>query len=253
VEAFRDTDQTAASGTAEEFERAYELFKRYGRPKIMFYFRAAPFFTSDLKELGQFRKVIAFRKALEKHGVLFWTYNEPLDFERRFREHLTHQIGQLRAQKPGDSVLSPPKIFFSYMRADAGRVEPVYDALRAAGFSPWMDVRDILPGRLWIPEIKSAIKSADFFITFVSQNMVGRGLNLKSETGFSVDEEIGFVLGHMERFRDPKSYFIPVRLDPVKPPESIAKFQWVDLFGPKGLPALISGIQKVWEKTSVKL
>ena len=242
---FGTRTKRAAAGTAEEFERAYDLFKRYGRPKIMFYFRGTPFFTTDLKEIGQFRRVILFRKALEKYGVLFWPYSDALDFERRFREHLTHQIGQLRSHKTGDSVSSPPRIFFSYMRADSERVERVYEALRAAGFSPWMDVRDILPGRQWIPEIKSAIESADFFITFVSQNTVGRGVNVKSETGFSVDNEIGYAL---TQFHDPKSYFIPVRLDPVNPPDSIAKFQWVDLFVPNGLPVLINGIQKVWEK-----
>ena len=44
----------ASSGTAEEFDRAYDYFRRYGRPKIMFYFRTEPFFVTDPNEARQF-------------------------------------------------------------------------------------------------------------------------------------------------------------------------------------------------------
>jgi hypothetical protein len=67
------------SGTGEEFELAYDYFTKYQRPKIMFYFRTAPFYTTNEKELSQFRKVVRFRKKLEKLGVLFWEYAQPLE------------------------------------------------------------------------------------------------------------------------------------------------------------------------------
>lgn len=70
---FGSPTKRAKSGTGEEFERAYSLFKKHGRPKVMFYFRITPFYTTDLKELTQFRKVVEFRKALERLGVLYWT------------------------------------------------------------------------------------------------------------------------------------------------------------------------------------
>src|SRR5579862_1208456 len=140
----------AKSGTSEEFELAYKYFKRYQRPKIMFYFRRTPFFSTDDKELQQFSKVIKFRKQLQKYGVLFWEYDDTLDFERRFREHLINQILQLQKRNATTPALGTPKIFLSYKRQDRSRVEPVYEAFRAAGFSPWMDVRDILPGGQWV-------------------------------------------------------------------------------------------------------
>ena len=80
-----------------------------------------------------------------------------------------------------------PKIFLSYKRQDIERVEPIYEALRLAGFVPWMDVRDILPGGRWVEEIEKAIKSADFFLSFVSVNTVALGV--PSQTGFSVNSE----------------------------------------------------------------
>ncbi len=72
---FGTPTKRSRSGTGEEFERAYDLFTSYGRPKIMFYFRTAPFYPRDEKELSQIRKVIRFRKKLERLGVLFWGYS----------------------------------------------------------------------------------------------------------------------------------------------------------------------------------
>ena len=94
----------AKSGTGEEFQRAYDLFRKYGRPKIMFYFRTTPFYLDNDDEIVQFRKVAQFRHKLEKSGVLYWTYNSPLQFERFVREHLTRQIFNMP-----DIVLSPQK------------------------------------------------------------------------------------------------------------------------------------------------
>lgn len=85
----------APSGTVEEFERAYNAFKKYKRPQIMFYFRITPFYTTDLDEIAQFVKVIEFRKKLEKLGVFYGEYPDTLEFERRIREHLTRQILRL--------------------------------------------------------------------------------------------------------------------------------------------------------------
>ena len=81
---FGTRTKRAPSGTAEEFDRAYEYFTDYAKPKIMFYFRAKPFFTTDLSELRQFKKVLEIRRKLQKFGVLYWEYVEPIEFDRRF-------------------------------------------------------------------------------------------------------------------------------------------------------------------------
>src|SRR5437868_3524790 len=71
----------AESGTQEEFERAFGLFKKYGRPKVMFYFKKTPFYSPNAKELDQFKKVIKFRDRVTKLGVLFSEYDEKIEFE----------------------------------------------------------------------------------------------------------------------------------------------------------------------------
>jgi Domain of unknown function (DUF4062) len=82
----------SGSGTGEEFDRVYEYYKNYKRPKVMFYFRTTPFYTTTPSELSQYQKVVRFRGKLEKLGVLFWEYDSPNNFERDVREHLIRQI-----------------------------------------------------------------------------------------------------------------------------------------------------------------
>jgi len=97
---FGTPTKRASSGTGEEFDRAYDFFTRFNRPKIMFYFRRTPFYTSNVEDWSQFRKVITFRKKLEKLGAFFGEYEQSLGFERDVREHLTKQIWAI-ARTPG--------------------------------------------------------------------------------------------------------------------------------------------------------
>lgn len=255
---FGTRTKRAPSGTAEEFDRAYEYFTEYAKPKIMFYFRAKPFFTTDLSELRQFKKVLEFRRKLQKFGVLYWEYVEPIEFERRFREHLTNQIVELAGVRQAEATSESPRIYLSYKRQDLERVEPIYEALKAEGFSPWIDVRDILPGSKWVAEIEEAIRSSQFFVTFVSRNSVDK--QVRSVTGFSVNSEINVALERISEAKeseldltpDPRSYMIPARLDPVPPPANIAEFQWVDLFEPRGLQSLIEAVRSVWKQRAAR-
>jgi len=245
---FGTPTKRASSGTAEEFERAYAYFVEYGRPKIMFYFKHEPFYETSLRQLTQFRKVLAFRKKLMKQGVLFWEYSTPIDFERRFREHLTNQIFSL-LEPPSSTDASNhtgPSIYISYKRQDLERVEPVYEALKVAGFRPWLDVRDILPGSHWIREMDVAIRACDFFMVFLSSNSVA----LASETGHGVASETAQALNRTQQPDfpwDPGAYIIPVRLDPVSPPPSLSEIQWLDLFEPGGELKLVHAIRQIWK------
>jgi hypothetical protein len=251
---FGTPTKRSQSGTVEEFERAFEYFSKFARPKIMFYFRTKPFYASDLADLRQFKRVLEFKRTLQKSGVLFWEYAEPIEFERRFRQHLTNKIVELAGVQTGQSAVAPPKIYLSYKRQDLERVEPIYEALRAEGFSPWIDVRDILPGKKWIKEIENAIRSADFFITFVSSYSIDK--HIGSVTHFSVNSEVDIALERISKVKesypeitpDPRSHMIPARLDAVLPPAKLADFQWIDLFEPAGLPFLMRTIKSIWQE-----
>jgi TIR domain len=196
----------------------------------MFYFRSKPFFTADLSEWRQFQEVLEFRRKLQKFGVLFWEYIEPIE-------------------------LSSSSVVSEFQRAPyESNCRPLYEALKAEGFSPWIDVRDIIPGKNWVAEIEKTIWAAHFFIAFVSQNSVDK--QVRSVTGFSVGSEINIALERISEAKqaapdvtpDPRSYMIPARLDPVTPQPNIAEFQWVDLFEPRGLQSLIDAIRSTWER-----
>jgi tetratricopeptide (TPR) repeat protein len=81
----------AASGTVEEFERAYLLWQSHRVPQLMFYFSRAPFFpTAD--ELEQLQGVMRFKEMLGAKGALWWEYGDVDDFEATAREHLYREV-----------------------------------------------------------------------------------------------------------------------------------------------------------------
>lgn len=248
---FGTPTKRAESGTDEEFKRAYEFFRKFDRPKIMFYFKTKPFYSTNPAEINQFLKVLNFRKELEQFGVLFWEYSENIEFERDFRIHLSNQIKSIT--KEAKTIFKPQnaKIFISYKRKDLKRVEPIYDSLKANGFQPWMDVRNILPGKIWVDEIESNIQSSHFFLSIVSSNSIADEIN---ETGFSIPQELDLALDKFEENKpdvsalndvDIKSYIIPVRLDSVPPPDELAKYQWLDYFEPNGPEKLIEVLTRL--------
>lgn len=91
---FGTATKRAASGTVEEFERAYEFWRTYQRPHIMFYFDRTPFYPISEQELEQMQRVISFRSTLQQKGVLFWEYEGATEFESIVRQHLTKVILQ---------------------------------------------------------------------------------------------------------------------------------------------------------------
>ncbi len=63
------------------------------------------------------------------------------------------------------------RIFLSYATEDKTRVEEIYQELSAAGFIPWMDERDILPGEQWELSLEKAIQNADIFLACLSEKL----------------------------------------------------------------------------------
>jgi len=84
----------ADSGTQEEFEGALELHKAVRRPRILFYFREAPFFPRTQDDAEQTRRVLAFRESVQQQ-MLVGTYKTPRQFERLIREHLEQAVKDL--------------------------------------------------------------------------------------------------------------------------------------------------------------
>ena len=70
--------------------------------------------------------------------------------------------------------LKPARIFLSYVRKDVAKVTQLHQQLVEAGFQPWMDTEDLIPGEEWEPAINKAIRKADFFLACMSPNSVNK-------------------------------------------------------------------------------
>jgi hypothetical protein len=98
-----ESGESMLSGTQEEFQLAYESWKRTGRPQVMFYRCTRP--PKDIRSLDadQYGNVARFFAGFEhnqEHPGLVGTYSEPEEFERRLREDLTHIVRRLASGVP---------------------------------------------------------------------------------------------------------------------------------------------------------
>lgn len=121
-----------------------------------------------------------------------------------------------------DAKSDKVKIFISYARDDAGRVSEIYHRLKAAGFEPWIDSEDLLPGVKWKEAIIKAVREADLFLLCVSTRS-------RDRQGF-IRREIKIALDQLEEKTPDQIYFIPVRLEECELPEKVDEFQCVNWF-----------------------
>jgi hypothetical protein len=117
----------------------------------------------------------------------------------------------------------PPQIFLAYVKEDETQVARLYSVLEAAGFSPWIDVRKLLPGQNWPRAIQQAIETSDFFLACFSSHSV------RKRGGFQA--EIRYALDCARQVPLDQIFLVPVRHDACEVPRAVqAEFQWVDLF-----------------------
>lgn len=128
------------------------------------------------------------------------------------------------------------QIFLSYANEDQKEVEKLYDDLSSAGFKPWMDKKDILPGEKWKLSIRKAIRDSDFFVVCLSSNSVNK-------RGF-LQKEIRAALDILDEMLDSDIYLIPMRLEDCEVPEGLRDLQWVDLFKAGGRTRLVQAIEE---------
>ncbi|MCU9838866.1 DUF4062 domain-containing protein [Ruegeria sp. WL0004] len=79
------------SGTEEEFELAYESWRKNSRPEIMFYFSESAPNLSHI-DPSDLQKRQIFKKKLEERGVLHFSFPSRASFEHALRKHLTDTV-----------------------------------------------------------------------------------------------------------------------------------------------------------------
>jgi hypothetical protein len=128
------------------------------------------------------------------------------------------------------------RLFLSYARHDYEQVRPIYLKLKEAGFNPWMDEENIFGGETFDLAIASAIKTADFFLFFLSPYSASRRGFLQREIKLALDQWQERMLSDI--------YLIPLRLEACETPEELSRFQCIDMFEEDGWRRLLGAIQE---------
>jgi hypothetical protein len=116
-----------------------------------------------------------------------------------------------------------PQVFLAHGKEDEPTALRLYNELSAAGFSPWMDVRKLIPGQNWPRAIEAAIDTSDFFLALFSSHSVNKRGGFQAEIRYALDCARQVPLDQI--------FIVPVRLDDCAVPRAMqAEFQWLDLF-----------------------
>ncbi len=126
-------------------------------------------------------------------------------------------------------------IFISYAREDKSVALEIYDALKAKGFSLWIDAKNLLPGQEWKIEIVKAIRESDVFIACLSNHSVGKRGYIQAE--FKKALEVA------EEMPEGEIFIIPVRLDDCEVPSNLSRWHWPNYFDTDEKEKLFKAIQ----------
>jgi hypothetical protein len=148
-----------------------------------------------------------------------------------------------------DTDAAGGRVFISYVREDAGRVDELQKLLQAAGVQVWRDTEDLLPGEDWRMVIRRAISDGSLvFLSCFSQHSMAR-----EKSG--QNEELVLAVEELRRRRPGEPWLIPVRFDDCQIPEldigagrTLAAIQRVDLFGDRHdqeASRLVASVQRI--------
>lgn len=129
----------------------------------------------------------------------------------------------------------PTVLFLIYAPSDQTKVLSLYDRLRAQGFTPWMDIKDVLPGERRAACIQKAFREADFILACLSKASI-------SERGFA-QAQIRDAVAFQNAMLENDIYLIPARLEDCELPEYLRDLQGADLFKDSGWSDLLKAIQ----------
>ncbi len=136
-------------------------------------------------------------------------------------------------------------VFLSHNSADKPAVEALAQRLLAAGFRPWLDSWNLIPGDPWQEGLEEALDTCATCAVFLGPSGVGPWHN----------EELRVALDRRARDRTRRFRVIPILLpgadpaDPATLPPFLARMTWVDFRGGLGdaevFRRLVAGIRGV--------
>lgn len=130
------------------------------------------------------------------------------------------------------------RVFLLHARQDEKLVRRLYQRLlREGGADVWLDQEKLQPGQDWVHEIQRAIHSSDVVLACLSEQFNRQG-------GFR-HKELQIALEKANTLPEGWTFLIPTRLETCDLPESLRRWQCVDLFERNGYKKLVR-VLKGW-------
>lgn len=151
-------------------------------------------------------------------------------------------LGTLRRNLNGGYSFDPqpePQVFIAYVEEDFPMARRLFESLRAAGCSPWLDKEKLLPGQNWPRSIERAIEISDVFVACFSSRSIAKRGQFQSELRYALD--------CARRTPLDESFLLPVRFDACEVPRRVSDHvQYVDLFPDweRGLKRVVKAIRR---------
>ena len=125
-------------------------------------------------------------------------------------------------------------VFFSYAKADEGRVVPYYHAIRLMPWTLWMDKFELKGGQNWELEIDKAIQGADIVLIFVSRASIDHRGYLQKEIRRALEVSKTKLVDDI--------FIIPVMLDDIPIPSQLTNLQSISTGDGHSVGAIIDAI-----------
>ncbi|GCL56176.1 hypothetical protein NIES3806_35350 [Microcystis aeruginosa NIES-3806] len=103
------------------------------------------------------------------------------------------------------------QIFLAHASEDKPAVLALHERLKQAGYKPWLDKKDLIPGQIWRDEIPKAIKASQIFLACLS----GKSAN---KQGY-IQRELRIALDTLGEMLPGTIFFIPMRLEECEIPD----------------------------------
>lgn len=126
------------------------------------------------------------------------------------------------------------QVFLCHASQDKAAVRDLYARLASVeGICPWLDEMELLPGQDWDFEIRKAVKASHAIIVCLSSHAVSKE---------DVQKEIKQALELAAEKPEGSLFLIPCRLSACDVPESLRRWQWVDVYEEIGMERLIRAL-----------
>jgi hypothetical protein len=157
------------------------------------------------------------------------------DAIKRVRPNLSEVELSFVEWEPDQVLPNLLKVFICHASEDKPRIRDLYDRLDHDGFSPWLDEKDIVPGKDWRLEIESAVQQSDVILVCLSKTST-------TKSGY-VQKEIKSALDVADEQPEGTIFLIPARLEECIVPARLSHLQWVNLFERAGYANLLKALR----------